>query len=353
MTARQRRWAMIAAGLVLSAVFVGLLVWDVWGDWGKVWRALRAADYAYLVPSVGLLAVMYALRVLRWKVILRPVGGAPYRHIASATLIGFMSSCILPARAGEFIRPYVLHRRAGLPFGVAAGTAGLERVFDLVGALSLLALSLTLMRGLDLTRIPSQNLSVLNEVRQKGPWLAALAVVGLCGVVALAFAPSLMLRVGEYFVRFLPGRWQGPLRGFMEHVTRSMQFLRAPGRVAAALLLTLAIWFCFPLSTYSLARGFGLDLPFAGALLAQVMITALVALPQAPGFIGSFQYAAVVGMQLFGVPTGDANAFAIVLWAINVFPITVVGLGVLWWEGLSLRALTRESEQAAGEIPAP
>jgi hypothetical protein len=35
------------------------------------------------------------------------------------------------------------------------------------------------------------------------------------------------------------------------------------------------------------------------------------------------------------------------LWAVNVFPITVVGLGVLWYEGFSLKGLARASRAAA------
>ncbi len=157
-----------------------------------------------------------------------------------------------------------------------------------------------------------------------------------------------MLRIAAFFLRVLPARWRGPLMGFLESVAHSMQFLREPVRVAGALALTCAFWLCYPLSTYSLALGFNLHLPFVGALLAQVILTAAVAVPQAPGFIGVFSVAAMVGVQLFGVPKGDAAAFATMLWAINVIPITVVGLGVLWWEGLSLRGLTAESKKAAG-----
>lgn len=346
LSATHKRWLLIAAGVLLSALFVGLLALKLRGHWGDVWTALAGANYLYVVPSVGFIALMYALRVLRWQVFLRPVGGTAYGAIASATLIGFMSSCVLPLRPGEVIRPYVLHRRSGLPFGVVAGTAmGLERVFDLVGALFLLALGLVLIQGVDLSRVSGGDIGVLNQLRQKGPFLGALALAGICGLAALAFAPSLMLRVGEFFLRFLPAGWRGPLRDFMVHVTESMGFLRAPGRVALALALSLAIWFCFPLSTYSLARGFSLPLPFAGIVLAQVMITAFVALPQAPGFIGPFQWAAVMGVELFGVHRGTAGAFATMLWVINVVPVTLVGLWVLWREGLSLRGLRAEAKQ--------
>ncbi len=346
-SATHRRWLMIGAGVLLSAAALAFFLGKLRGHWDAFADSFARANYLYLFPAIGFIALVYLLRVLRWRLFLSPQGRVAYRHIASATLIGFMSTCVLPLRPGEVIRPYVLHKRSGIRFGVAAGTAmGLERVFDLIGACFLLLLALALMGA----EAPEGGAAELvAQLRQKSVWFAALALCGLAALTALAFAPGAMLRVAAVFLRVLPQRWRGPLMGFLESVAHSMQFLRAPVRVAGALALSLALWFCYPLSTYSLALGFNLDLPFVGALLAQVILTAAVAVPQAPGFIGVFSVAAMVGVELFGVPKGDAAAFATMLWAINVIPITVVGLGVLWWEGLSLRALRREATEGTAE----
>jgi uncharacterized protein (TIRG00374 family) len=334
---------MIAAGLLLSAAAVGFFVSKLRGNWDEFASSFARANYLYLVPAIGFIALVYALRVLRWRLFLSPLGKVAYRHIASATLIGFMSTCVLPLRPGEVIRPYVLHKRSGIKFGHAAGTAmGLERVFDLIGACFLLILALALMGS---GSGSGEAADLIAQLRQKSLWFAAVALAGLAGLTALAFAPAAMLRIAAFFLRVLPQGWRRPLMEFLESVTHSMQFLRAPGRVLGALALSLALWFCYPLSTYAMALGFNLDLPFVGALLAQVIITAAVAVPQAPGFVGVFSVAAMVGVQLFGVSGGDAAAFATTLWAINVFPITIVGLAVLWWEGLSLRALKEEAKQ--------
>jgi uncharacterized membrane protein YbhN (UPF0104 family) len=342
-SATQKRWLMIAAGLLLSAAAVAFFVGKLRGHWEDFSASFAQANYLYLVPALGFIAMVYVLRVLRWRMFLSPMARVAYRDIAGATLIGFMSTCVLPLRPGEVIRPYVLHKRSGIKFGVAAGTAvGLERVFDLIGAFFLLVLALALMGS----AAPGGEATHLAEgMRQKGLYLAAAALCGLAALMALALAPGAMLRVASFFLRVLPQRWRAPLMAFLESVATSMQFLRSPVRVAGALALTLAFWLCYPLSTYSLALGFNLHLPFVGALLAQVILTAAVAVPQAPGFIGVFSVAAMVGVELFGVPKGDAAAFATMLWAINVIPITIVGLGVLWWQGLSLGRLKEEARQ--------
>jgi hypothetical protein len=384
MESRHRRVAVLAVGLIVTAVAVVYFVHGMRGQWAAMGQAFARANYAYLVPSVGFIALVYALRVVRWRLFLKPAGPVPVSAITSATLIGFMSSCVLPLRPGEVIRPYVLHRKAGVTFGVAAGTAmGLERTFDLFGALSLLLLffALTWWSPLDIraaeaggaaarsTQAPARGpqasgageqrapLKVLRLIQRQGLLsygVPAAGVLAMVGALVLAFAPSFMLGIAGFFLKVLPGSWNRTLMGFLGSIAASMAFLRSPGRVAAAAVLSCALWLCYPLSTYSLSRGFELELPFAGALLVQIVLTAAVAAPQAPGFFGVFQSATAAAVLLFGVSKGDAGAFANMLWAVNVVPITVVGLAVLHREGLSLRRLARMSREAAlGEAKRP
>ena len=376
MVATHKRAMLIALGVLVSATAVAYLVWGMRGQWGQMGAAFKEANYLYLVPAVGLIAVAYALRILRWHVFLSPIAAVPYGAITSATCIGFMASCVLPLRPGEIIRPYVLHRRSGISFGHAAGTApGLERVFDMIGVCFLLLLTWLALwayvaqaeQRADAAPVapaqaPGAGLSAgqraheaedaqlvefAREVAQKGVYFAVLVAVGLGVLGAAAFFPSLMLRAAELLMWPLPRAWRQGLMRLVRPMVQSLGFLKSPGRVAAAMLLSFGIWACYPVSTYVLARGFGLDLPLAGALVTQSLITAAVAPPQAPGFIGLFQGAAQKGVQAFHVSTGDAMAFAMMLWAIHVVPITVVGLWYLRSEQLSLKGLAQASERAA------
>jgi hypothetical protein len=338
---------MIAVGLLISGLAVGYLVWGLRGTWGGLWAALKEANYLYVIPSVGLIALVYALRVVRWKVLLRPVADVPYSAITSATCIGFMSSCVLPLRPGEVIRPYVLHRKAGVGFGDAVGTAlGLERVFDLIGVCFLVVATwLLMLRG-------GRDGAFIARLAESAVWFAALAAVGLVALGALALFPRRMLALGSFVLKPVPKALRERVLEFASAVVGSMRFLRNPGQVLVATLLSFAIWSLFPASTYALARAFDMDLPPVGAMVVQVCVTAAVALPQAPGFIGPFHVATKKGAELFGVPAAGAGAFALMLWVVNVVPITIVGLAFLRREGLNLVRLARASEQAAAKVEA-
>jgi hypothetical protein len=171
--------------------------------------------------------------------------------------------------------------------------------------------------------------------------------VGVAGLLLLAFAPSLMLRIAGLVLRPLPSGWRGPLMGFWGSIVRAMQFMKSPLQVCFCLLLTLGQWAGITLSTYVLSLGFGLELTFGGALLIQLATTVMVAAPQAPAFVGMFHTGVMMGAAVFGIEKGIAAAFAIVLWSVNVVPIVLVGLAVLQREGLALGRLARESREAA------
>jgi len=348
MHSRTRRILAVAAGMLLTAAALACFLFRLRGHWDDVGRAFARANYLSLIPSVGFIAVMYALRVLRWRVFLTPIQRVPYSAIASATLIGFMSNCVLWLRPGELIRPYVLHRKGGIGFGHAAGTAlGLERVFDLIGVCFLLLLTLIVLsagRGTAADRT-----AAADAIMGRAVWFAALTAVGFGCLLALAFFPGSMLGVARACLRVAPKPVSRKLMAFANSVAEATQFIRQPGRVLVATALSLAIWFCFPLSTYSLARGFGLEIGFVGALVVQVFVTAAVAVPQAPAFIGIFQVAAMAGVRIFGVPQGQAGAFATALWGVNVLPITAAGLAALWFAGFSVRGLVRASKEATAD----
>src|SRR5436190_6291375 len=85
------------------------------------------------------LALTYYTRTIRWRYLLEPLGPTTFRNAFRTTVIGFAALSILPARAGDLLRPYLLARREQLSAPAAFATVIMERVLDLVAVLVLLA----------------------------------------------------------------------------------------------------------------------------------------------------------------------------------------------------------------------
>ena len=123
---------------VVLLVTIGLLAFFLRGvNAADVWEKTRQADPRLLALGVGVTMMTYALRALRWQYLLAPIGPTRFSTAFQTTVIGFAASFLLPARAGEVLRPYLLAKRENLPPTSAFATVILERLLDLVTVLLL------------------------------------------------------------------------------------------------------------------------------------------------------------------------------------------------------------------------
>src|SRR3970282_2470226 len=88
----------------------------------------------------GAVVATYVIRAYRWQFLLHPIGPNRFRTAFRPTVIGFAALGVLPARAGDVLRPYLLARQEGLTVSATLATIVMERVLDLIAVLALLAL---------------------------------------------------------------------------------------------------------------------------------------------------------------------------------------------------------------------
>src|SRR5687768_10719201 len=101
--------------LAVAGVTLALLGWFFrQADLSNVWGEIRRADPWALLLLLAITGLTYFLRALRWQFLLRPIGPTRLREAFRTTVIGFAANTVLPLRAGEMVRPYLLARREGL-----------------------------------------------------------------------------------------------------------------------------------------------------------------------------------------------------------------------------------------------
>src|ERR1700688_4812014 len=131
----------IVASVVVFLILAGLLYlqyrhWQSF-DWGTFWAQTHRIKKLHVLHAIALIYIAYFMRAVRWKIFLKPVRPkATIVDMLSPTLIGFTGLALL-GRAGEFIRPYLIARRADLPFSSQLAVWAVERIFD-VGAFTVL-----------------------------------------------------------------------------------------------------------------------------------------------------------------------------------------------------------------------
>jgi glycosyltransferase 2 family protein len=187
--------------LVVSLLAIALLAWFVRNaNLADVWLAVRGARIDLLVASVLLVGVTYWSRAVRWQYLLAPVGPTRFRTAFRTTVIGFAASFLLPARAGDVLRPYLLARQEGLRATATFATIVVERVLDLIAVLVLLAV---FVWGSGARSIPA---ALLQPVQVSAAIATVAAVALMVLMFVLASHPERVGNIVRGMNRVLPHR---------------------------------------------------------------------------------------------------------------------------------------------------
>jgi len=275
---------------------------------GVVWWALRQeppqfpdspGEWGALAGAIGLYAVATLVRGERWRSLLRAERARPSRADAHGlNVVGYAANNVLPARAGDAVRVFLMAPRAETSKKAVLGTLLAERLLDIAVILTLFVVV---------------GYGLLGEAGAGDVQWIALAATVLAGGGGAAVV---LVRRNER------------LRRFAAPVLSSTLQLR--GRHGLTLLAaTILIWALEAGVWMSVggAAGFGMD-PIEGCyIVALASVFALI--PSGPGYAGTQDAAAVTGILALGGTHQQALTYLILVRFVIAVPITVAGLGLL------------------------
>lgn len=338
-----RPWLRTAALLALTVVLVGVFLRNA--DLHRVWDVMRTANLAAVGAGVVCVFLSYVLRAVRWQVMLAPLGHARFGVALRATTIGFAASFILPARAGEVLRPWLLARREGLDPSAVFATIIVERMLDLVTVLTLLAVFLLAFDP----GLSALDPAVFATVRAGGLAAGVAAIAGLGVLFVFASRPALLARAVAATTAWLPAGLRKTVTGMAAAFGEGLAVVREPAHLAKALAWSFVLWLLIAGQTWIVSVGLGVALPPSGALLIMALLVVGVAVPT-PGAVGGFHEAYRIGAtSFFGADNDHAISAAIVLHAVGFVPTLIAGAVLMAQEGLTLSGLGATAQQAKNE----
>lgn len=313
-------------------------------DMSGVWAETRRANGWLLALAVGVTMLTYVVRAWRWQSMLAPIGPTRFATAFRTTVIGFAASFVLPARAGEVLRPYLLARAERLSATAAFATIIFERLLDLVTVLLLFgAFVLVAPAG-----AVQGDVSQLAHVKFWGGVAAVAALGGVLVLFTLAGHPERLGRAALRIERVLPARMAAAVAKFVEMFAQGLAVLRQPWRLLEALALSFPLWLAIAFQIWVTSRAFHITFPFTGTFLVLMLLLVGVAVPT-PGQIGGFHAAYQIAVStFFAAPTDRAVGAAIVLHAISFVPVTALGAVFMAREGLTFAGARRLAAGAPG-----
>lgn len=302
---------------------------------------VRSARVDLLVAGFGAVVLTYVIRAWRWQYLLQPIGPTRFRTAFRTTVIGFAALGVLPARAGDVLRPYLLAKQEHLSAPAAFATIVMERVLDLLAVVGLLVLYVW---GFAAPGALPPALLRLIEIASVVAGLVAIALMGLMWV--LATHPE---RIGTLVfgsARVLPHRVADRLARVAQTFSGGFAVAREPRALTMALIWSVPLWVVISAEAWLVTIAFDIQMPFTGTFLLQALLVIGVAVPT-PGAVGSYHEAYRIGVTtFFGASNEAAVAAAIVTHAVSYVPVVITGMVFMIQDGLSIRRLESLAETA-------
>jgi glycosyltransferase 2 family protein len=313
-----RRWGRALAGLAVAVLFVALLARRI--NWAEVRQLIAGADWLLLLLALLALAGDMSARITRWWWMLRPVQpGLSWTSCARPFLASLAINNTVPLRAGDVVRVLGFQRSLRVPAAHVAGTLVLERMLDLLVLLLILFLSLSGTSGV----LPESFLMLVNLA----------GAITLVALLTLTLVPSIISRFVQSMVtRLFGGRsWAERVNHLVVQLTQSLALLRSPSMAFRLLGMSLLAWLLEGAVFAYVLQSLHIPVPWIAAWLSLAAATLATLLPSSPGYVGTFDYFASLGLTAYGARFSSAAAFALVAHLVLWLPVTMAGLCALLW----------------------
>jgi uncharacterized protein (TIRG00374 family) len=301
-------------------------------NWHATWAGIRTASMPLLLAAALLNIASIVVKAIRWWVFLRPVGATSFWLALKATFAGAGLNNVLVANGGEAARVVFVARSAHVPSATVLATLALERLFELVGYVTLLSLAATF-------------LELPHSLERVKPFAIAVLVLMFVLLGWLLRRPDMVPEL----VGPKAESWSGRVKAYFGSLGRTIGAVSNLPRFTAALLLSVAAW-ALQVATYQMtARAAHFPMTTVATIAALLAVNLGFALRATPGNVGLFQAAYAATAVAFGLDRDQAIAVAFLIQAQQILPVTLLGVALA--PEFIFKAHKRRRDDEPGEIP--
>ena len=320
---REMKKLKVIIGVLISCVFLVLAFRKV--DIRDIMREIFSANLIYLILTFIVGVGGLVIRSFRWSIFMetcpRP-REIPFFSYFEATAVGQMVNNVLPLRMGDLAQAFFLGHRENISKGAVFSTVVAERLMDLLPPFFILIF------GSYFVFLPGR----------LGRGMVFLIVVPIFVLVFL------FVKFQEFFTglftKIIPSHGVGiKIHKFIGQLHVGLGFIRDKKRLVKIALYTATLWAVYGLGTYFCLLAFDIGIGYPAALLVLGITAISVTIPSSPGYIGTWEYFALLALSIFGIDRTLALSFAVVYHFIAWITMTALGLVILLRSGVSLSKL--------------
>jgi glycosyltransferase 2 family protein len=308
---KKNGWLKHAIGALITVLCIVMIARQVKLD--DVVNAIEHFHWPDLVLGVLFLAGGYALRVLRWSLLLRATGApVTWRNCLAPFLGSIALNNVLPLRLGDLVRAFVFPNAMGVQKSTATSSLVMERLIDLMTLLCCLALGLYAIKSAHIPPMISES-------------AVSLAVVGGIALTLAFLFSGLLARTLDRMARRQGATKLAKVFGALGGLLYGFQAMSRVRVLLLTLLVSMFIWVGESGLFYFVMIGCGLNVTPPMALLVMAIATLSTLVPSSPGYVGPFHLAAFTAISLIGGTTAQAGSFAVLAHLALWLPTTLAG----------------------------
>jgi hypothetical protein len=257
-------------------------------------RALAQTQPVGLAVACLLALAQLACRGIVFRTLIMPVVWMPLLRAQRFMLATSAATALVPGRAGELMRAYLLKRDDNVAVASTAAVTAVEKTVEILALFLVMA------------PVPLLVPDLPGWVGKSMLLTAAIAIGLLVGMAVLARRPR-------------PPRW---LRSF----SAGLGIVRRPALFGRALLASVGSWLMDLACLLAVMHAVGVAAPAASGLLVILAVNLAIAIPVVPGNVGTFELGAMAGLGPFGVSIEHGLAVGMLYHLAQVLPIALLAV---------------------------
>jgi len=340
-----KKTVQLLIGLALAAGALYYTLHNVAMD--ELVKTFQSLDYFYALPTLGIMTLSYLLRAFRWRILLAPMKQVRAGELFSPLMVGFMGN-ILPGRAGEFFRAYLLGQKHGISFSGAFATIVVERLFDLA-VLLLLFVWVFVFRAQALDASAQFSGVSVQTLAYRFGQISLVLVLGLVGFLYLLVAhQERMMGVVRWCIRPLPSRWHRKIEYLIHEFSLGLMVVKNFNALCKIAIYSFLVWLAIIYSLYPLYLAYDVgNKSLESLVVVNLMVAICITVLPTPAMLGSFNAGVLIGLsKIMGEKELTAVSLSMVAWALNFAVVLGLGIYFILHDHLSIQKLVEAEERA-------
>lgn len=299
--------ALLGIAVSLLGLYLGFRKFDATG----FMSSLKETNLTLFFVSMLVMVFQIFLRAIRWRYLIMPLKPAPLSDVFGAQMVCYFGNHVFPLRFGEILRSYALNKTTGISTVSIFGTVVIERLLDVIFFMILLPITMLAF------------FSVWPE------WMRWSGIVAAGALLLFVLLLLLFRRKQESMIGYLNGKLangrHGALIQSIRNFVKGLRTLRHTPHLPMISLMTLIVWAVSIFNVWVTGTAVNVFFSFQNLLLLFFVTSAIIAVPSAPGYVGTY-HAGAIGILLYmGYELSQAQVIAVILHAVGFISLTTIG----------------------------